>query len=262
MGVIRRGSFSLLHLYVAVVVAFLFAPLVLLVIFSFNQTQSLAFPIEGLSLRWYSSLDSTPDVGDAAVRSIELALIAAVGSTLAGTLAAIGITRFPFRGVRAVGAAILIPAALPELVIGVALLTLYVKLGVRLSLWTAAVGHVLYTLPFVYLLAYARLAKSDPLLEEVARDLGASPLQAFRLVTLPVIRPAIIAGALVAVALSWDEFFISIFTVGNDVTMPVLIWTKIRRAIDPSVNAISTCLLAASLILIIVATVVNRRRNA
>ena len=257
-----RRPVSVLQVYTAIVILFLFLPLFVVVLFSFNSSQALAFPIEGLSLRWYAKLgDGSTQFGEAVATSIKLGLVAAIGSTIAATSAALAATHYRVRGDGVLRAGVLLPAAVPELAIAVMLLAMYIDLHIRLGFWTATVGHVIYVLPFVFLVAYSRLARLDPRLEEAARDLGASRPQAFRLVMLPLIFPVIVGGAFVALALSFDEFFISNLTIGTGLTVPILIWTKARTTIDPTVNAISAILLATSLFLAVTGVSILGRRN-
>ncbi len=248
----RRRRVPWLHVYVALVLLFLFAPLVLVVLFSFNKTASLTFPWDPASLRWYRDVMSSSALKDGAESSLRVAAVTAGVVVVVGTLAALGMTRHRFRGQAALNALFIAPAALPGLFIGIALVTFFVQTGVTLSLWTVTVGHVLYTLPYFYLVASARLQRFDPALEETARDLGAGPWTAFRRVTLPLIAPALIAGAMIVVALSWDEILITFFTIGNQSTLPMVIFSSIRHSVDPSVNAISTFLLSGSLLFIFV----------
>jgi spermidine/putrescine transport system permease protein len=140
---------------------------------------------------------------------------------------------------------------LPGLFLGIGLLSLFVRTHTDLSLGTVTVGHVIYTLPYFFLVASNRLLRFDPLLEETARDLGAGSFTTFRKVTLPIIAPALIAGGLVVFSLSWDEVLITFFTVGSQNTLPLLIYSRVRQAVDPSINAISTLLLAGSLVFIV-----------
>lgn len=243
-----RRRISLLHVYVGLVLIFLFTPIAFVVLFSFNKTPSLTLPFHGFSLRWYRDiLSSGSPVRGAVLASLRVAVSTAVIVLFIGTLAALALNRYQFRGKAAVRALLLVPAALPPLFIGIALLTFFVQTNVPLSLNTVTLGHVLYCLPYFFLAANARLSRFDPLLEETARDLGAGPWATFRRVTFPLIAPSLIAAAMLVIALSWDEFLITFFVIGNQSTLPMVIWSSVRHAIDPSINAISTLLLAGSL---------------
>jgi spermidine/putrescine transport system permease protein len=246
----KRRSWGLL-LYTAFVFAFLFAPVLMVVLFSFNRTASLTFPFSGWSTRWYEEVFASPDYRSAIAASLKVAVATVAIVGVIGTLAAIAVTRYSFRAREALRSVLLVPAALPGLFLGIGLLSLFIRTHTDLSLGTVAVGHVIYTLPYFFLVASNRLLRFDPLLEETARDLGAGSFTTFRKVTLPIIAPALIAGGLVVFSLSWDEVLITFFTVGSQNTLPLLIYSRVRQAVDPSINAISTLLLAGSLVFIV-----------
>jgi len=239
-----------LGVYTLLLFLFLFSPVFVVVLFSFNKTAGLTFPFHGFSLRWYRAVFSSPVYRDAIVASLRVAVITVVVVVVVGTLAGIGVTRYAFRGSTAVRALLLFPAALPGLFIGIALLSFFVQTQVTLSLWTVTLGHLVYVLPYFFLVVAARLQRFDYLLEEQARDLGAGPWTTFRRVTLPLIAPSLIAGALVVFSLSWDEVFITFFTIGAQNTLPLVIYSTVKQSVDPSVNAVSTLLLAGSLLFI------------
>lgn len=248
----RRGRRSwVLPVYTTLVFAFLFAPVLMVVLFSFNRTASLTFPFQGWSLRWYRAVFASPDYRGAIAASLKVAITTVAIVSVIGTLAAIAVTRHSFRARETLRSVLLVPAALPGLFLGIALLSLFVRTHLPLSLKTAAVGHVIYTLPYFFLVASSRLLRFDPLLEETSRDLGASSFTTFRKVTFPIIAPALLAGALVVFSLSWDEVLITFFTIGSQNTLPLLIYSRVRQAVDPSINAISTLLLAGSLVFIV-----------
>src|SRR5216683_2266167 len=225
---LRRRGIGLLHVYVGLLLLFLFLPLAVLVLFSFSASGQLRFPITGLALRWYQEVFSNSGVIDGILASLGVAAVTGAVVATVGTL-----------------------AALPGLVIGIALLNFFGDIHLTLSLLTVMIGHVIYTLPYFYLVLSARLRRFDPMLEEVANDMGAGALQRFRRVTAPLIAPAIVASAFVVLALSWDEFQITFFTIGNQSTLPLVIWSRARLSIDPSVNAIGTLMVAGSLLVVI-----------
>jgi spermidine/putrescine transport system permease protein len=248
---LRRRGIGLLHGYVAVLLVFLFLPLAVLILFSFSATGRLRFPITGLSLRWYQEAFGNSSVVSGIFASLEVAAVTGVIVAVVGTLAATIVARHRFRGAGVVTALMLAPAALPGLVIGVSLLNLYGDLHLTLSLATVVVGHVIYTLPYFYLVLSARLRRFDPMLEEAAADMGANGWQRFRRVVAPLISPAVIASAFVVLALSWDEFQVTFFTIGDQNTLPLVIWSRARLSIDPSVNAIGTLMIAGSLLVVL-----------
>jgi spermidine/putrescine transport system permease protein len=234
--------------FIALVLLFLFLPIVLIVLFSFNASPTLSFPITGLTFGWYREVLSDPLFVSALENSLKLAALTAVVAGALGTAAAFGVMRFGRRTQGAITYFVLLPSILPVLVIAIALAVFLNALGIDLSLKTAAIGHILIAFPFVFLILRARLESFDFSLLEAARDSGASQSRAFRDVTLPLIRPAIIGAALVSMSLSLDEFVITSFTIGADQTLPVLIWAKLRVGLDPGVNALATLVLAGTLL--------------
>lgn len=247
----RRRGFGMLHVYVALMFIVLFFPVVILVLFSFAKTGDMRFPITGLSLRWYREVLSDPTVLSGIVASLKVAFFTGLVVTCVGTPAVTLLSRRRFRGAGLVTGLILAPAALPGIVIGVALLNGFGDIRVTLSLITVTVGQIVYCLPYFYLILNARLRHFDPNLEEAAMDLGAGPLQRFRKVIAPLVAPAILGAALVVLALSWDEFQITFFTIGDQSTLPLVIWSRARRVIDPSVNAIGALMIAGSLLIVL-----------
>lgn len=226
-----------------VLVAFLLAPIVLLMIFSFTSRGLTNFPIEGLSLRWWSEMIHNKQFWPAFRNSMIIGASVGVISAIVGTMAAIGLVSLdPKRATLAMGV-LTLPVMLPPLVLAVALLSFFVSIGLRLGLATVIASHVLFTQPFVILIVHARMASFDYRIVESARDLGAGPLTAFLTVTLPIIRPIVIGAALIAMALSIDDFVITVFTIGSGNTLPTLVWGMIRTGLTPAVNAIGTLIL-------------------
>ncbi|HET7910641.1 MAG TPA: ABC transporter permease [Pseudolabrys sp.] len=238
----RLSTFAWLTLAV-LFVTFMLSPLVLVVVFSFTDRTLTNFPLEGLSLRWWADMLQQRQFPDAFKNSILIGLTVGVVSAIVGTMAAIGLAALPRRRSALAMGILTLPLMLPPLVLAVALLSFFVALGLHLGLQTVILGHVLFTQPFVVLVVYARMANFDYRVVESARDLGASPMVAFFTVTLPIIRPIVIGAALIAVALSIDDFIIAFFTIGSGNTLPTLIWGMIRTGLTPTVNAIGTLIL-------------------
>lgn len=228
--------------------AFLLAPLALVVVFSFGSNALIGFPLGGLTLRWYAGLAADPGFLSALRTSLVVAIATAAAATLTGALAAFGLVRAAPGLARAALGLASLPALLPPLVIAIALTALVVR-GLGLSLGTPVVvaGHLLIAQPFVILIVLARLASLDPAAVEAARDLGATPAQAFRRVTLPQIRTALVGAALIAAAISLDEFIVASFTLGGGNTLATFVWGKMRTTLDPSINAIATLILALTI---------------
>ena len=252
----RRGRFvrAMLGWYALAIYVFLFAPIGLLVLFSFNANRYGTFPITGWTLSWYRQAFSDYQVQDAVRTTIKIALQVTVISAVVGTAAAFPLvrSRLPFReGIRIL---LILPIMIPGILIGVSLLVLFTSTFHRtLSPETAVIGQAVYTTPFVILLVAARLQGFDSALERAAADLGANAYQRMRRVILPLIFPAILAGALFAFTLSLDEFIITYFLIGANNTLPIFIYTQIKFGITPEVNAVASLLLAASLLLLGVA---------
>ena len=220
-------------LFVGVVLSYLFAPVIVTVLFSFTVSPRLSLPIEGFTLDWYKSAFGNPLFVDAMQNTLILALSSAIVAVIFGTSFAFGITSIKGRRRRIALTASLLPAAIPALVLGIALAVFFSGIGSRQGLLNASIGHAVLSLPFVILTMNARLETFDFTTLEAARDLGASPLQTFRDITLPIIRTAVIGAGLLAIALSLDEFVVTWFNIGNEMTIPVLIWGLLRRGIDP-----------------------------
>jgi len=238
---------------------FLFVPLVVVVLFSFHKTASLSFPFHGFSLRWYRAVFSSDDFRSAALNSLWVALPVAALTLVLGTLAAYGLSRTSSRLRGPLALAFFLPITLPGLFLGISLLVFFARIELDLSLKTVVAAHLVYVFPYFLLMARAALDRLDPALEEAAADLGANPLKVFRRVTLPQIWPILVGATCLAFALSFDEFIITFFVVGSDSTLPLFIWSRLRRTIDPSINVISTWLLALSLMLWVIAFLLTVR---
>lgn len=245
-AVIRWSDF-LWRIIGMLLVVFLLSPLLLLVLFSFTDRGLTNFPIEALSLKWWQAMLAHEQFAGALINSLIVAVTVGVVSAVVGTMAAIGFARLPARRA-GIGIALLcLPLMLPPLVLAVSLVTFYVSAGLKLSLATVIASHLLFTQPFVILVVYARMVEFDERMVESARDLGASPLTAFITVTLPVIQPTVVGAALIAVALSLDDFVITFFTIGGGNTLPTFVWGMLRTALTPSVNAIGTLLIVLTI---------------
>ena len=242
---------GLLGGWAALIYVFLFAPIVLLVAFSFNANKYGTFPFTGWTTAWYGQVFDNYQIRDALATTLKVALEVTVISTVVGTAAAFPLvrSRLPFRSGVRIG--MTLPIMIPGLLIGVSLLILFTSaFQLQLSPQTAVIGQAVYTTPFVLLLVAARLQGFDPALERAASDLGANTYRRLRHVVLPLIAPAVFAGALFAFTLSLDEFIITLFLIGGHNTLPIYIYTQVKFGITPEVNALASLLLAASLVLI------------
>ena len=257
-----RARDSVWLVVTAVCLIFMVGPLVLVVLFSFGSNPLIGFPMGGLTLSWYEKLAVDEGFRDAARISLIVAVSVSLVSTITGTLAAFALGRMQPKWGRPVLAAISVPVLLPPLVVAIAIVVLVVRgLGLRLGLPVVVLGHVLVTQPFVILIVMARLASFGAASVEAARDLGATRWQAFRLVTLPQIRTAIIGAALISAAISLDDFIIASFTIGGGNTLSTFVWGKLRTTLDPSINVIATILLLSTIGMSVLALRLTRYRG-
>lgn len=231
--------------------AFLYLPLAIVVVYSFNDSKLNAEWV-GFTLDWYRKLADNNEMLLAAGNSLLIALVASLVSTVLGTLAGLAMHRYRLRLLPIL---VLTPIAIPEILMGVSLLIFFVMLNFTLGLMSVALAHIAFCIGFVAIVVRARLSGMDESLVEAARDCGATPGQAFFHVTLPLIMPGVIAGALMAFTLSIDDFVITFFTAGaGTVTLPLQIYSMIKIAVTPEVNAVSTLLMLLTLMLIVIAS--------
>jgi spermidine/putrescine transport system permease protein len=228
--------------------AYLILPLALVVLFSFNASALTSFPITGLTLDWYRRLALNESFWPALYNSLVVGAAVAAASVFAGLLAALALARMAAGRAQAFLDVLSAPMMLPALIIGIALLSFFVRtLSVPLGLPTVILGQLVVVAPFVIAILFARLSAFDWSLVESARDLGATPVQAFMTVILPLIRPSLVGSALIALSLSLDDFVITFFTIGSGNTLPTLVWGLVRTTLDPTINAIATLLMALSI---------------
>ena len=247
--------------YVIAFLAFLYAPILLLPVFAFNDGTVIAFPLDGFTTKWFANLTTTPALHGALVNSLLVAVAAAVLATALGLMAARAAVRYRFRGKGAAMGLIMTPLVLPEIIVAVSLLVVVVRiLELPLSLWTLIAAHTLICTPFAIAILNASFSNLDPSLEEAAIDLGETRASTFRLVTLPLIMPGIVASLLISFTISLDEFIIAFFLTGSDPTLPVYIWSLLRFPRElPTIMALGTILVIASIALLTLAEWSRRR---
>lgn len=238
---------------------FLYVPIFILIIFSFNANDVVGV-WQGFSLKWYEELFRNRAIGSALQVSLWVGLWATVISSILGTLAALVLERYRFPGKLTYDAVLYLPIIIPEIVIALSTLLFFVLVAVPLSRWTILITHVAFSISFVAVVVRARLANMDKSLEEAAADLGASEWQSFRRVTLPLLMPGIISGALLAFTISLDDFVITFFVSGpGSTTLPVRVYSMIKFGITPEINAVSTLMLVASTVLVIISLLLQRK---
>ncbi|MDH7794740.1 MULTISPECIES: ABC transporter permease [unclassified Beijerinckia] len=231
---------------------FLYVPIALVIIYSFNASK-LVTVWGGWSTRWYGSLLDNAQVLDSAWLSLKVAFLSGVLSTILGTMAALVLSRYGrFRGRLVFSSLIYAPLVMPEVIMGLSLLLLFVAIDMDRGFWTLLIAHTTFGLCFVAIVVNAKLAGFDRSLEEAARDLGASPVATFFQVTLPIIAPSVIAGFLLAFTISLDDFVIASFTTGpGATTLPMRIYSQVRLGVTPEINAISTLMIGTVLALVL-----------
>jgi putrescine transport system permease protein len=248
---------------VALGLAFLYAPIVVLVVYSFNASR-LVTVWAGWSTRWYGELLRDGAMLESAWVTIRVAMLSATAATVLGTLAALALVRLGrFRGRLLFSGMVYAPLVMPEVIIGLALLLLFVAVGADRGFWTVTVAHTSLTMCFVTIIVRSRLLHLDPSLEEAALDLGCPPMKTFFSVTVPLILPALASGWMLAFTLSLDDLVIASFTTGpGATTLPIRIYSEIRLGVKPEINAICTIMLAAVGIAVVLTSLIMKSRDA
>ncbi|MCR9068906.1 MAG: ABC transporter permease [Rhodobacteraceae bacterium] len=251
-----RPLFIFAGLYLLV----LYAPIVLLPLFAFNDGTVIAFPLQGFTLDWFAALLDTPALHDATLNSLIIAVSTAVFATTLGLFAARAATRYRFPLKGGIVGFIMLPLVLPEVIVAISLLVVLMQIGIDPGLWTIILGHTLISTPFAIAILQGSFSNMDNSLEEAAIDLGETRWGTFRLITLPLVTPGIVASLLICFTISLDEFIIAFFLSGNAPTLPVYLWGQLRfPARLPVVMALGTILVALSVILLMIAETYRRR---
>lgn len=267
----RNFGLTLLNVHSALIYLFLYIPIIILVIFSFTK-DAFGARWTGFTFQWYARVFADERLVGAAINTLTVALISTLVSTVIGTLAAMALERYRFRGRAAVDGLLYLPIIIPEIVMALALLAFFAfsfdiierftGLRPKMSFTTVVISHIAFCISFVVIVVRASLRGFDRRLEEAAQDLGANEWQVFWRITFPLILPGVIGGALLAFTISLDDFVISFFTTGPGTSLlPVEVYAQVKRAITPKINAISTIMLALSITLIGMSLVLQRRRS-
>jgi spermidine/putrescine transport system permease protein len=253
----------LLTAYAILAFAYLLVPIAVVIMFSFNDPGGrYNYVWQGFTLDQWRNWDGVPALRDAMILSLEIALLSSIVATVLGTLIALALVRYRFRGRGATNLLIFVPMATPEVVLAAALLALFLNMTViTLGFGTILIAHIMFCISYVVVTVKARLIGFDRSLEEAAMDLGANELTTFRKVTLPLIAPAILAGGLLSFALSVDDFVITYFNAGSEVTFPIFVWGSAQRGVPPQVNVFGTVIFVVALTLMVVNVLYQRRRE-
>ena len=255
-----RLGLPIIRGYYWLMIGLLYLPIAVLFVFSMNANTTLTFPLKGFTTDWYAKVFSTPALLRAIGNSLIVAIISSVGATVLGSMLAVVLSRFEFRGRGILTGLAVLPLIVPYVVLAVALLILFHAVGIQLSLVTIGVAHVIVALPYTTLIVLARLIGFDRQLEDAAMDLGATYPATIRLVILPIAAPAIVAAWLTAFTVSFDEFALALFLAGRDPTFPVYLYGQLRFAQTlPVLIATAVLLMAVTIALLVVADTVRRR---
>jgi len=238
---------------------FLYGPIIVLVLYSFNAAH-LSMTWRGATLKWYAALWQDEALLAATANSLLIALVSTIGATGLGGLLALGMEQMPHRRQQMLEGSLVLPLVIPEVMMGVALMLLFVTVHMPLGLITVILGHIVFNIPLVTIMIRTRLRKLDPMLREAAADLGADSWQVFRYVTLPLLRPAIWGAVLVAFTVSLDDFLVTFFTAGpGATTLPLKVYSMIKSGVTPEINALSALLLVVSMMGVAASLYVQRR---
>ena len=256
---LSQNGRRLLRIFFLVLVTFLYAPIAILLIFSFNDSDIPAFPLSGFTTQWYRDFATNPDLKGALLTSALVALMSSAVAVLLGVFSAIALVRRRFFGRPAVSALLLAPLVIPYIVFGVSLLLFFHAVGIPRSLLTVVIGHVVISLPYTILVLVPRLTQIDVNLEEAAQDLGAGPLRTFGWIVFPLILPAVLSAFLIAITTSFDEYAVASFVVGTRQTFPIYLYSALRFPNRlPQVLAVAVVVMLVSLVVVVGAEIGRR----
>jgi spermidine/putrescine transport system permease protein len=260
--VIKRLRAEALTIYAALALLYLMLPIAVVIAFSFNNPKGrFNFTWQGFTIDNWLHPFAFPGLGPAVRLSLEIAFLSSIAATTIGTLMALSLARYGFRGRGALNTLIFLPMTTPEIVMGASLLTLFLNRNVATGFGTILIAHIAFNISYVVVTVKARLVNFDRHVEEAAMDLGASPWVTFRKVTLPLIAPAIMAAGLIAFALSVDDFVITYFNAGSETTFPLFVWGSARVAVPPQINVIGSMIFLVAIGLMFANIVYQRRRG-
>ncbi|MBB3129836.1 spermidine/putrescine transport system permease protein [Paenibacillus rhizosphaerae] len=249
----RKKSHPLLGIHSVLMMIFIYVPILLIIIYSFNNTR-LSGDWEGFTFDWYASLMTDDHVLEALMNSLTVGIVSTIVATLLGTVGALSLRGLGRRWKGSMNGLMYLPVIIPDIIMGLSLLVLFNQMHVPLGKATVIIAHITFSMSYVYVVVTARLAGMGKQLEEAASDLGATPWQTFRHVTWPQIFPGVISGALIAFTMSLDDFMVSFFVAGpSSTTLPIYIYGQVKRGISPEINALCTLLIVVSVVLILLA---------
>lgn len=239
------------YIYLFTIFAFIFLPVIVLVLFSFQDSRLPVPPFDGPTLKWYAEILTDRDLMEALRNSLLVALVSSAASLILGFMAAHGLARVHLPGSAFMRGLLIAPMTVSYLIIALGLLSMFNTIGVRPSLWATGIGHVVINLPLCFAIVFAAMGEHQINAERAARDLGASELQIVTFITAPMLKPALFAAFFLSVTFSWDEFIIAFLLTRFDVTLPVEIWSMLRSGLSPAINAIGSLVFLASVAILI-----------
>lgn len=257
----RRNRTKLPGIYLGLVLAFIYLPIVFVVVYSFNGSKSTAV-WKGFSLEWYQALLQDPSILEALGNSLLLGVLSCLAAAVIGTLGAVGLMKVEFRSKGVTEYISTLPIMIPEIILGMVFMAFFSVLSLPFGMVTLVIAHTAFCIPYILMMVKARMAGMDPALEEAAMDLGATPVRTFFDVTLPLVMPAVMSGAMLAFAMSLDDVVISIFVNGPRLnTLPVKVYTQMKFGVTPEINALCTVMLAVTLVILAVKKLVDKGGN-
>ena len=247
--------------YILCIFAFLYVPIAIIIMYSFNSAKS-NIVFGGVTFDWYTKLFNDDDVITALVNSLTIATLSTAISAIIGTVGAFGLKRYNFKGKAVISFLVYIPIVIPEIIMGISLLVFFSALNIDFGIFTLILAHTTFCIPFVLINVKSRLADFDLSIEEAAMDLGASKLTVFRTITLPLILPAVVSGAMLAFALSLDDVIINIFLSGPEsTTLPIKIFSMLRFGLSPEINALCTIMLLTTFVVLILSQGIKLKKG-
>ena len=256
-----KNRTKLPNIYLAVIFVLMYLPILLVIIYSFNQSK-ISSVWDGFSLKWYRELFADKSMFTALINSIILAFSSSVLAAIIGTLGAIGMSKTNFKANGIIGYISTLPIMIPEIILGMVFLVFFSLLGIPFGMTSLILAHTTFCVPYVFMLVKARLVGLDKSYVEAARDLGASEIRAFKDITIPLISPAILSGMLLSFAMSFDDVIISIFVTGASTnTLPIKIYTQLKTGVSPKINALCTLMFIATVLIVVLSNIISKKTS-
>lgn len=256
-----KNRTKLPNLYLAIILIFMYLPILIVIIYSFNENKLTAI-WSGFSLKWYAELLKDKDLMEALKNSLILGVLSCFCAGVIGTIGAVGMARMNYKTKGIMEYVSMLPIMIPEIILGMVFLAFFSAISLPFGMTTLVIAHTTFCIPYIYMMVKARLVGMDPTLLEAARDLGASEIRAFWDITLPLIMPAVASGALLAFAMSFDDVVISVLVTNSRInTLPIKVFSRIKFGVSPEINALSTIMLSVTLIIILSVVRINKKNR-